>query len=79
MPGFVIRQGWLHYHAMMGDPIPAPSQVSSPVPSDDHLDDRDAGLREALCEAVQFLEKTLTTHYDQWMNFFDFWPVASRD
>ena len=79
MPGFVIRQGWLRYHAMMGDPIPAPSQVSSPVPSDDHLDDRAAGLREALCEAVQFLEKTLTTHYDQWMNFFDFWPVSSRD
>jgi lauroyl/myristoyl acyltransferase len=76
MPGFVIRQGWLRYHAMMGDPIAA---VPARVTSADSLDDRDAGLREALCQAVQFLEKTLTTHYDQWMNFFDFWPDAPRD
>jgi predicted LPLAT superfamily acyltransferase len=76
MPGFVIRQGWLRYHAMMGDPIaPVPSQGASQVASDEH----DAGLQAALCQAVGFLEKTLTTHYDQWMNFFDFWPVASRD
>jgi predicted LPLAT superfamily acyltransferase len=32
-----------------------------------------------LRQAVGFLEKTLATHYDQWLNFFDFWPVASRD
>ncbi|HSY90315.1 MAG TPA: lysophospholipid acyltransferase family protein [Candidatus Binatus sp.] len=84
MPGFVIRQGWLRYHAMMGDPIsPPPSQSESQVASDDRIgdriDDRDAGLREALLVAVQFLEKTLANHYDQWMNFFDFWRVASRD
>jgi predicted LPLAT superfamily acyltransferase len=60
----------------MGDPIvPVPSQVTSHVVPED----RDAGLQEALSQAVRFLEKTLTTHYDQWMNFFDFWPVASRD
>jgi predicted LPLAT superfamily acyltransferase len=71
LPGFVIRQGWLRYHAVMGDPILAvPSQVLS--------GDGDAGLQEALGQAVRFLEKTLTTHYDQWMNFFDFWPVAPR-
>ena len=76
LPGFVIRQGWLRYHALMGDPIPpVPSQVAS----QDASMDRDAGLQEALSPAVRFLEKTLTTHYDQWMNFFDFWPVASRD
>jgi predicted LPLAT superfamily acyltransferase len=75
MPGFVIRQGWLRYHAMMGDPIAPPSQVIS----QSGTDDRDARLQAALSEAVRFLEKTLTTHYDQWMNFFDFWPVASRD
>ncbi len=83
MPGFVIREGWLRYRAMMGDPIAAPSQGASQigpsVSADSSLDERDAALREALCVAVQFLEKTLTTHYDQWMNFFDFWPVASRD
>ncbi len=72
LPGFVIRQGWLRYRTLMGDPIlPIGSEVTSA--------DREAKLQEALCPAVRFLEKTLTTHYDQWMNFFDFWPVASRD
>jgi predicted LPLAT superfamily acyltransferase len=28
-----------------------------------------------LCKAVRFLETTLPVHYDQWVNFFDFWPV----
>ncbi|MGA2744251.1 MAG: lysophospholipid acyltransferase family protein [Candidatus Sulfotelmatobacter sp.] len=88
MPGFVIRRGWLRYHAMMGDPIQLAAPQVSRVPSqnvtpqnesDDGLTDRDAGLRQALSQAVEFLEKTLTTHYDQWMNFFDFWPAASRD
>jgi predicted LPLAT superfamily acyltransferase len=61
---------------MMGDPIaPVPSHRTPQVASDEH----DASLQEALHQAVGFLEKTLTTHYDQWMNFFDFWPVASRD
>jgi len=68
LPGFVIREGWLRYRACMGDPI-------APVPPGEG----DAGLHGALEKAVRFLEKTLTTHYDQWMNFFDFWPVAARD
>ena len=68
MPGFVIREGWLRYRAMMGDPIPPVGAA-----------DGDAALQAALSQAVRFLEKTLTTHYDQWMNFFDFWPAASRD
>jgi predicted LPLAT superfamily acyltransferase len=72
LPGFVIRQGWLRYLALMGDPIP-------PIGLEVASGDSDASLQEALCQAVRFLEKTLTTHYDQWMNFFDFWPVASRD
>jgi predicted LPLAT superfamily acyltransferase len=72
LPGFVIRQGWLRYHALMGDPIP-------PVPSQVTFGEGDAVLQGALYQAVQFLEKTLATHYDQWMNFFDFWPVAPRD
>jgi len=72
LPVFVIRRGWLRYQVLMGDLIPAaPSQVKR--------SDRDADMYEAMCQAVMFLEKTLTTHYDQWMNFFDFWPVASRD
>ena len=68
LPGFVIRQGWLRYHALMGDPIP-------PVPSNDG----DAGLQSPLCQAVQSLEKTLATYPDQWLNFFEFWPASSRD
>jgi len=56
----------------MGDPIPP---ATSPAESDD----RDTGPKGGLCEAVGFLEKTLAAHYDQWLNFFDFWPVASRD
>jgi lauroyl/myristoyl acyltransferase len=67
LPAFVIRRGWLRYQALMGDPIPAvPARVES--------DDEDASLFEAMCQAVRFLEKTLTIHYDQWMNYFDFWP-----
>ncbi len=72
LPGFVIRQGWLRYRALMGDPIP-------PVTSHSHGDDRDAGLQEALGQAVLFLEKTLAIYYDQWLNFFSFWPVTPRD
>jgi lauroyl/myristoyl acyltransferase len=72
LPVFVIRQGWLRYQVLMGDPIRA-------VPSPVTCRDEDAGLHEAMCQAVRFLEKTLTTHYDQWMNYFDFWPVASGD
>jgi KDO2-lipid IV(A) lauroyltransferase len=71
LPVFVIRRGWLRYQVLMGDPIPA--VTSRGTRSDDA-----AGLHEAMCQAVRFLEKTLTTHYDQWMNFFDFWPAASR-
>jgi len=72
LPGFVIRKGWLRYRALVGDPIlPVPSRVASEDPS--------AGLQAALCEAVRFLEKTLITHYDQWMNFFDLWAANSRE
>ena len=72
LPGFVIRQGWLRYRVLVGDPI---LPVSSPATCDGGEVDPRAGLRLA----VGFLEKTLATHYDQWLNFFDFWPVASRD
>jgi KDO2-lipid IV(A) lauroyltransferase len=72
LPAFVIRRGWLRYDVLMGDPI-------APVPSRGKSADDDAGLYEAMCQAVRFLEAALMTHHDQWMNFFDFWPVASRD
>ena len=68
LPVFVIRRGWLRYQVLMGDPI-------SVVPTGAAKGDDDAALYEAMCQAVRFLEKTLTSHYDQWMNFFGFWPV----
>jgi len=72
VPAFVIRRGWLRYQTLIGDPIPA-------VPAGLASAENQAGLYEAMCQAVRFLETTLTTHYDQWVNFFDFWPVASQD
>jgi predicted LPLAT superfamily acyltransferase len=72
LPVFVIRRGWLRYKVLVGDPIAA---ASSRVAGGD----RDAGLREAMRQAVSFLEATLATHYDQWMNFFEFWPAASSE
>ena len=68
LPGFVIRQGWLRYRVILGDPIlPSPSG------------DCDASQRAGLCQAVRFLEEQISVHYDQWVNFFDFWPVNPRD
>ena len=64
LPGFVIRQGWLRYRVLIGEPI-------LPVASGD----RDSGQRAALRQAVRFLETTLPLHYDQWVNFFDFWQA----
>jgi predicted LPLAT superfamily acyltransferase len=72
LPAFVIRRGWLRYQALIGDPIP-------PVPSSAKRADDVAGLHEAMCQAVTFLEKILTTHYDQWMNYFDFWLNTSSE
>ena len=72
LPAFVVRRGWLRYRALIGDPIP-------PVPPPVARGADDASLREAMGQAVRFLEETLTIDYDQWMNFFDFWPAAPRD
>lgn len=64
LPGFVVRAGWLRYRVLMGEPIwPAPA-----------ADLRQADLPE-LRQAVGFLEKHLANYYDQWLNFFDFWPA----
>jgi lauroyl/myristoyl acyltransferase len=68
LPGFVIRRGWLRYRVLMGDPI---------LPA--AFGDGDAGQRAGLRQAVRFLETTLPVHYDQWVNFFDFWQVNSSD
>ena len=72
LPAFVVRRGWLRYHVLIGDPIP-------PVPPSATRGADDARLHEAMCQAVRFLEATLTIYYDQWMNYFDFWPNAPGD
>lgn len=69
LPAFAIRRGWLRYQVLMGDPI-------ATVPSLVNCSDDQAILYTAMSQAVGFLEKTLAAYYDQWMNYFDFWPVA---
>jgi KDO2-lipid IV(A) lauroyltransferase len=68
LPGFVVRRGWLRYRILLGDPI----HLSC---SGDRDQDQLAGLRQA----AGFLETQLANYYDQWVNFFDFWPVHPRD
>lgn len=72
LPAFVVRQSWLRYSVLMGDPIPA-------IPPPLKRGDDEPRLYEAMCQAVRFLEATLTTDYDQWMNFFDFWQPTPRE
>jgi lauroyl/myristoyl acyltransferase len=68
LPVFVVRQGWLRYRILSGDIILPGSSG-----------DVDADQRAALAKAVSFLEAQVSVHYDQWMNFFDFWPVNAHD
>ena len=68
LPGFVVRESWLRYRILSGDPI-FPGASGDP----------DADQRAALAQAVRFLEAQLSVHYDQWTNFFDFWPVNAHD
>ena len=68
LPGFVVRESWLKYRVVMGDPI-------YPV----NTGDRDADLKAGLSQAVTFLEATLKTFHEQWLNFYEFWPAGSDD
>ncbi len=64
LPGVVVRDGWLRYHTVLGSPIAIP-----------HTGERDADLRAGLLRAVEFLERTVRAHPNQWMNFYEFWPA----
>jgi KDO2-lipid IV(A) lauroyltransferase len=76
LPGFVVRSGWSRYRVLMGEPIlPA---CSGGRDQDRELDCNRA-QRDGLRQAVGFLEAQLADYYDQWVNFFDFWPVHPRD
>lgn len=66
LPGVVVRQGWLRYRVIVGEPIVLP-----------RIGDRDEALRTGLRQAVSFLEENVRAHYDQWLNFYEFWPPAT--
>ncbi len=63
VPGFVVRQSWLRYRVITGEPI----RLS-------HTGNREKDLRAGLEEAARFLEDTVRTYPDQWLNFYEFWP-----
>jgi len=64
LPGFVVREKWLRYRVIMGDPIHV-----------GETDDRQQYSLSAARRAVAFLEASVRNHDDQWLNFFDFWAV----
>jgi KDO2-lipid IV(A) lauroyltransferase len=66
LPGFVLRKRWLRYRMVLGDPI---------WPVDGGI----AAQQVCLKQVVAFLETTLQTDYDQWLNFYPFWPEAPRE
>jgi hypothetical protein len=35
-----------------------------------------AAQQGCLEQAVRYLEATLQTNYDQWLNFYPFWPAV---
>jgi KDO2-lipid IV(A) lauroyltransferase len=68
LPGFVVRRGWLRYRVLLGEPI---------LPA--FPGNRDEDQRSGLRQAVRFLEVQLPDYYEQWVNFFDFWPAYPCD
>jgi KDO2-lipid IV(A) lauroyltransferase len=69
LPGIVVREGWLRYRVVMGEPIELP-----------RTDDRDRDLETGLRQAAHFLEGVIATHHCQWLNFYRFWsPAAPED
>ena len=70
LPGFVVREGWLRYRVIMGEPIELEHTGK-------HGQDLEAGVRQA----VAFLEDNVRKYATQWLNFYDFWtsaPVGER-
>jgi lauroyl/myristoyl acyltransferase len=66
LPGVVVRRGWLRYRVILGEPIVL-----------HRIGDRDEALRTGLRQAISFLEENVRVHYDQWLNFYEFWPPAT--
>jgi len=68
LPVVVIRQKWLTYRVVMGEPIRLENMV-----------DRESELNRGLLSAVHFLEVVLRKYHDQWLNFYDFWSPRVFD
>jgi len=66
LPGVIVRERWLRYRVIMGEPI----LIS-------HTDDREKDLQAALQQAVAFLEEMVRAYDHQWLNFFDFWKTQT--
>jgi predicted LPLAT superfamily acyltransferase len=64
LPGFVVREKWLRYKVIMGEPIYV-----------QETEDRELYSLSAARQAVAFLEDNVRTYDDQWLNFFDFWAA----
>lgn len=67
LPGIVVREGWLRYRVVMGEPIVLP-----------RTDDRNRDLMTGLLQAARFLETAITTHHCQWLNFYRFWSADTK-
>ena len=68
LPGVVVRQGWLKYRALLGEPIEPNTEAGMRDP-----------VTNELQHALSFLEPRLVLYHQQWANFFDFWQVESVD
>lgn len=68
LPGIVVREGWLRYRVVMGDPIELP-----------RTDDRDRDLLTGLLQATRFLEEVIATYHCQWLNFYRFWSPGATE
>jgi lauroyl/myristoyl acyltransferase len=68
LPGVVVREGWLRYRVVMGDPIHLP-----------RTGDRDQDLMAGLTQATRFLEESISTYHCQWLNFYRFWSPEEAE
>jgi len=68
LPGVVVRERWLRYRVVMGEPIELP-----------RTDDRERDLRAGLLEATHFLESVLSNYHCQWLNFFEVWNSSEKE
>jgi len=67
LPGVVVRERWLRYRVVMGEPIEIP-----------RTENRERNLMDGLLKATRFLEEVITTYHCQWLNFYRVWPTEAE-